>query len=153
VIVFGWAEAGATGTSAATAASAAAPNKYFVMGCFPPSVALDAFVPPTVHGHRQDDYLVVFRLYALSSRRPTILASIGVGLLSETPITKQGKRILLRPGVSRVPRGGQSFCAMLHHAVSEMPSDAEQTSSGGSPWQARSSPMSGSSTAQALNRF
>src|SRR5260370_31578587 len=42
--------------------------------------------------HRQDDYLVVFRLYALSSRRPTILASIGVGLLSETPFTKQGKK-------------------------------------------------------------
>jgi hypothetical protein len=46
--------------------------------------------------HRQDDYLVVFRLYALSSRRPTILASIGVGLLSETPFTKQSKWNLLR---------------------------------------------------------
>src|SRR5229473_1911735 len=50
VIVFGWADAGAAGTSAATAASAAAPNRYFVMGCFPPSVALDAFVPATVDG-------------------------------------------------------------------------------------------------------
>src|SRR6266567_2468342 len=66
VIVFGWANAGAAGTSAAAATSAAAPNRYFVM----------------------------FRLYALSSRHPTILASIGVGLLSETPFTKQGKRNL-----------------------------------------------------------
>src|SRR5258708_3174663 len=40
---------------------------------------------------RQDDCCVVFRLYALSSRHPTILASIGVGLLSETPFTKQDK--------------------------------------------------------------
>jgi len=71
--------------------------------------------------HRQDDYLVVFRLYALSSRRPTILASIGVGLLSETPFTKQGKRILLRPGASCVPRGGRSFCAMLYHASVKCP--------------------------------
>src|SRR5262245_37309207 len=51
VIVFGWAEAGAAGTSAATAASAAAPSRcfdrYLVMGCFPPSIASDAFVPAT----------------------------------------------------------------------------------------------------------
>ena len=66
--------------------------------------------------HRQDDYLVVFSLYACPPVALTILASISVGLLSETSFTKQGKRNLRRVRVSRVPSRWAVTCVDMNIA-------------------------------------